>query len=335
MPPRKTRNSSYSLEQSATPQTKNYTTSGAGSATKRKWEDDQVDGYVSVITPTKAKRARTVGQNEYVTVYDASITPTRPQRNSRATRRRCDSDNGVELVREEKRLRAFRKKAPQSYLTKLVRATTQRMFVIKRQREETVEGPEEMVHIVGTTGNVYKVVIGKVPSCSCPDALKGNQCKHIVYVLRNVLKAKDYLQYQLAFLSSELFEIFQDAPLSPADSASKDDQGKRKPVDGDCPICFMEFDSAKDEVVWCKVACGNNIHKTCFQQWAASQKGKEVRCVYCRSPWESDNPDIHSLLETATVSEDGYINVAAAMGMSQERGRHTSLYTSLLPLELF
>ncbi|EEP80761.1 conserved hypothetical protein [Uncinocarpus reesii 1704] len=259
-------------------------------------------------TPTKTKRARTAGRGEAAS--DVNVTPTRKRKGTRSTPRKQGVDDDIEVVQEEKRLRPFRKKAPQTYLTKLARATTQRMFVVKRQREETTDGLEESVHIVGTTGNVYKVVIGKV--------------------LCNVLKVKDYLQYQLAFLSSELCDIFDNAPLSPVESASNDGQGKRKPIDGDCPICFMEFDAANDEVVWCKAACGNNIHKACFQQWVASQAGKEVRCVYCRSPWEGDKPDIQSLLETATVSEEGYLNVAGGMGLSQERGRHTSLYTPFL-----
>lgn len=92
------------------------------------------------------------------------------------------------------------------------------------------EVPEISFDIVGSTGNLYKTIIGKVPSCDCPDGLKGNQCKHICYgmcsrpgalffqstptylfglfllmacqVLLHALKAPGHLQYQLAFLSS-------------------------------------------------------------------------------------------------------------------------------------
>lgn len=56
------------------------------------------------------------------------------------------------------------------------------MIVLDRERLGTHEKPEEVVHIAGSTGNVYVVTIAKVPACSCPHALKGNQCKHIVYV---------------------------------------------------------------------------------------------------------------------------------------------------------
>lgn len=57
-----------------------------------------------------------------------------------------------------------------------------RMFVIDRTRGGTDELPEETIDMAGTTGNIYNITIGQVPSCTCPDHQKGNQCKHIVYV---------------------------------------------------------------------------------------------------------------------------------------------------------
>jgi SWIM zinc finger len=56
------------------------------------------------------------------------------------------------------------------------------MCVISRTRSDNEEIPEEVVEIAGTTGNVYNVKVNNEPSCSCPDAAKGNQCKHIIYV---------------------------------------------------------------------------------------------------------------------------------------------------------
>lgn len=54
--------------------------------------------------------------------------------------------------------------------------------MIGRTRGGTEAVPEEQFDMVGTTGNIYTVTIGKQPTCSCPDSRKGNQCKHIVYV---------------------------------------------------------------------------------------------------------------------------------------------------------
>lgn len=61
-----------------------------------------------------------------------------------------------------------------------------RMFVIERTREGTEEVPEEVIVMAGTTGNLYDVVIGLEPSCTCPDYMNGNHCKHIIYVCKRL-----------------------------------------------------------------------------------------------------------------------------------------------------
>jgi hypothetical protein len=85
---------------------------------------------------------------------------------------------------EEKRLRRFRNKPPTSYLERLDRVRTQRMFLIDRSRTTSSDGTheEEVFDIAGSTGNIYQVTINKNPDCTCPDASNGNQCKHIIYV---------------------------------------------------------------------------------------------------------------------------------------------------------
>lgn len=65
------------------------------------------------------------------------------------------------------------------------------------------------------------------------------------------------------------------------DAMDHDHDGKRKPLDGACPICFMDF-SPKDKTVWCQTGCGNNVHKVCFEQWARTSRASQgsIRCVY-------------------------------------------------------
>ena len=83
------------------------------------------------------------------------------------------------------------------------------------------------------------------------------------------------------FPRQELCEIYQGSPLSRQPTNPDDNTaGNRKPIEDDCPICFMEFEPAKEEIVWCKAACGNNIHKPCFDKWAATQRAQGVRCVF-------------------------------------------------------
>lgn len=194
------------------------------------------------------------------------------------------------------------------------------MIVIGRTRTDTDEFPREEIDIVGSTGNIYKVTIGQITSCTCPDHQKGNECKHKVYAMHTVLKAPENLVYQLAYLSSELREIFRGAPPIPTNtSSSNGTDGKRKPVEGECPICYQDYGPQKNELVWCKAACGQNIHKSCFAQWMAAQEGTAVRCVFCRTPWEVDYDDVQTLTKTRTINAEGYVNVADQFGMSGVR----------------
>lgn len=55
------------------------------------------------------------------------------------------------------------------------------MFAVSSSVNWTDGYPIMELGMAGTTGNLYTVTIGKVPSCSCPDNQKGNQCKHICY----------------------------------------------------------------------------------------------------------------------------------------------------------
>lgn len=61
------------------------------------------------------------------------------------------------------------------------------MFVVGQTVTGTDENPELEFDIVGSTGNIYRTVIRKEPTCSCPDARNGNQCKHICYGTFNAM----------------------------------------------------------------------------------------------------------------------------------------------------
>ncbi|GLA34623.1 hypothetical protein AnigIFM63309_008035 [Aspergillus niger] len=279
------------------------------SSRKRKANDQNVTPSTS--SKKSRRSAPNVPTKDSVEVVDLTgETPSPPKKRARAPA-------SYDEPAPERRLRRFRSHPPSSYLDRAARALSQRMFVVGHAVTEVDGAPEISFDIVGTTGNIYKTTIGKVPTCSCPDARKGNQCKHICYV--KALRAPQHLQYQLAFLSSELREMYNGSPISREQSnAEENKDGNRKPVEGDCPICFMEFEPDKEEIVWCRAACGNNIHKTCFQKWAATQQAQGVRCVYCRSPWQADaaNLNLDELVKGASVDSDGYVNVADQIGLS-------------------
>lgn len=247
------------------------------------------------------------------------------------------SRGGTRGAPTEKRLRKFRPCPPRSFDEIYRRATTQRFYVLTRTRCGTPECPEEVVELTGSTGNIYTVVVARQPTCDCPHALAGNQCKHVLYVLSRVLRAPFEYVYQLALLSSELREIFANAPPPPPASGeeegggSGDGDGRRKPVEGDCPICFCEMEAEGGEaVVWCRAACGQNIHKGCFETWAATKRrqaaggGKaEVTCPYCRSVWEGDEDVIKKIERNGVRNAEGYVNVASQLGISTERDYST------------
>ncbi|KAL9089909.1 MAG: hypothetical protein Q9159_002266 [Coniocarpon cinnabarinum] len=240
---------------------------------------------------------------------------------SKKGRKASKKENGKDKDDGEKRLARFRPRPTEAYKVLLERASTQRMFVINRTPSTDANGtPTEKIDIAGSTGNLYTVTIGHKPTCNCPHAEKGNECKHVVYVLTRTLKAPENLCYQRAFLSSELQTIFANAPPIPTAKGAddKNDDGLRKSWEGEeCPICCVEF-SNTEKILYCKAACGNNVHEHCFQQWAAQKRatGGGVTCPFCRSTWQEDEKKVGDVDLGNGVQKDGYVNLAGQLGLS-------------------
>lgn len=231
---------------------------------------------------------------------------------------------------EEKRLKRFRPKCPNAVLERIYRVRSQKMFILNRARDDSQGFPTEVFDVAGTTGNIYQVDICQIPTCTCPDSGKHGTCKHILYVLIKALKAPNDLRYQAALLTSELQQIFDNAP-PPSDGKTDDKAGKRKSLrEDDCPICYEGFEQGDNNTVFCRAQCGTNLHKECFRQWASQARAnsKPVTCVMCRSNWEeSEDIDTGHVLSEAKVGEDGYLNVGEALGMPTVRD--TSSYHML------
>ncbi|OBT74884.1 hypothetical protein VF21_06749 [Pseudogymnoascus sp. 05NY08] len=270
-----------------------------------------------------------VARTDLATFMPKSKTKAPRAKEPKRKREDFEGPKGGEHSRVEKRLHQFRERAPYKFQDRLDRAISQPMFLIDRERKLNSDGTHEVekFDMAGSTGNIYEVTIDKKPKCTCMDAtIRGNQCKHIIYVLVNVLKAPEHLQYQQALLSTELKEIFEHAPVTPQSSNGSEDTshpGKRKPIEGDCPVCVIEF-KPSDEILWCKAACGNNIHKTCFDQWAKSKPGP-VKCVYCRTVWKEDDDATKKIGKHGAKNKEGYVNVARQLGLSGVRD-HSSYH---------
>lgn len=247
---------------------------------RKKSVDDVESNHGAAKAPKRAKKVAKAPEGSSPKASSAAggkkpakATSSKPKRSTTnnswhadaAERRIAVSKRNTEKLgpdEPETRLREHVTEPSQSYHNALKKANKERMFVLDRERgvEEDCHAnhhdcPCEKVQMAGSTGNVYIVTISHLPSCTCPAGIynrKGGEklCKHAIYVLHNVLKAPDHLKQQNAFLTSELKELFSEAPALP--SAVAEDQpmdGNRKPLEDDCPICCMEFEEG-DEIVW-------------------------------------------------------------------------------------
>lgn len=148
--------------------------------------------------------------------------------------------------------------------------------------------------------------------------------------MKKVLNAPWDMVYQLALLSTELEQILAHAPpinglVGGNDGASSGD-GKRKPIEGDCPICYSELDPSGEDVTYCRAACGQNMHRDCFNTWAQTKGFKEAAtCPMCRSKWEDESPEdkVKRVNLAQGTTREGYVNVADQLGVSRERGELT------------
>ncbi|KAI0339081.1 hypothetical protein BDW22DRAFT_1362000 [Trametopsis cervina] len=243
----------------------------------------------------------------------------------------------------EKRMAMMKKRCPKATQERLERVALQRFFMIDRKRVDREGELREEFQVLGSTGNVYTVTVQKVPSCNCPDAMKGNHCKHILFVFAKVLQVpfESHVWYQKALLSTELEEIFASAPMAPNDvshprvleayarvtgktpaGAAGDDGKRRRKIEKgtECPICYEDMFGVQDSLLAFCDTCGNALHNECFGQWAKS-KGRNVTCPFCRAKWPVAPPATPG--PSRPRGQDGYLNLANAAGMSPVRDTST------------
>ncbi|KAJ5881727.1 RING finger domain-containing protein [Penicillium soppii] len=209
---------------------------------------------------------------------------------------------------------------------RLSRSKEQRMVILHHNIDEDSWSASPIItfKIAGSVGNVYTTLIKKVPSCDCPDnTFRRARCKHILYeALVNALSVTEDAVFQKSFSEGDLAQMIKSSALSRVDrlvaEAFKVTPSTRRTIEGECAICFMEMAQTED-IIWCERLCGNNLHDSCFKQWAGTCHGT-VTCVYCRAPWGQQDYDaqVESIL-AAGVPSGQYVNVASQLGMSTQR----------------
>lgn len=113
----------------------------------------------------------------------------------------------------ETRLRRFRPSCPIPIQQRIQRALSQRLYLIERGEvtDPDTDRASCSFAVLGSTGNVYNVQIGRTATCNCPDSIRTRGlCKHILFVLLRViaLPADSPLIYQSAWLTSEVQHMF-------------------------------------------------------------------------------------------------------------------------------
>jgi plasmid maintenance system killer protein len=291
------------------------------------------------------------------TTNEATIHPTTaPPRPTAAPKQKTTRS----AASKEKRLKRFRSSPTVKIQERIERALQQRLFLIDASTVSTnlhEGGSSITLSVLGSTGNVYEVTIQKVPHCSCPDAAKGNLCKHLLFVMLKVvgLPAHDQLVYQSAYLTDEVEKIIallqtrlqslgrdvvanEQVQKVHADMKkgikSDDDESNtvpRKDIDGqDCPICFDDLGSNLSQLTYCKGTCGTNYHKGCIQMWTRQSARSGPTCPSCRQPWIDVATGGKSKKDAASPSRsEGYDNLGRLQGQSSVRD--TSTYSTYSP----
>ncbi|KAF3005190.1 hypothetical protein E8E13_010717 [Curvularia kusanoi] len=64
-------------------------------------------------------------------------------------------------------------------------------------------------------------------------------------------------------------------------------QPRRKPAEGECPICKEEMNSDVDDLSFCSLSCGTNFHRACVDEWHSCFPDDRslIKCPLCRQKW--------------------------------------------------
>lgn len=140
------------------------------------------------------------------------------------------------------------------------------------------EGGAELFEVLGTTGNVYKVLIKRETrsTCTCQDFKnRGKMCKHIFCVL---MKHYSLNITQISDLEKNPHLGLNDVPSS---TSLRSDECE-------CSICFQNIDT----IEWVCERCQNHFHLDCVSEWFCilNKQNMPPSCPLCRHiHWRNRN----------------------------------------------
>ncbi len=116
--------------------------------------------------------------------------------------------------------RAARERGPSGAArARMERALSERLYLLERRASSPLR---HEFAVLGSTGNVYLVVVEKLPSCTCVDFVERHHiCKHLLFVYVKVLglPRDSPIPLQRALLRSELRQSLHDGPGQPSPGA--------------------------------------------------------------------------------------------------------------------
>ena len=263
---------------------------------------------------------------------------------------------------EEKRVARLRSAPTADIAVRIERALSQRLYLIEQSDiSSEEEGLQRRFAVLGSTGNVYEVIVGKRPHCSCPDCQRNHLCKHILFIMLKVLRlpADSYLIYQKALLQSELktiFSNFANQRMSSTVSAkaevveayrnsykntdnelnssavidlSAEEDEKEEVIrtepseDCDCPICFERI-----TITSCAGRKAGEAFETCLtcknhvhRDCLLKWLERSSSCCFCRAPWTLG--DSGETNKRKRSIENRFLNLGAIQGSSSHRDTST------------
>ncbi|TGO35022.1 hypothetical protein BHYA_0173g00160 [Botrytis hyacinthi] len=309
-------------------------------------EDDTVlPPAPSVFPAVQAPSVRNIQPNAKPKFVDLTFDDSSHKRERTATMSQAYIGDRIVLV-QEKRLEPFLPEPTTRFQNLLEDARTQELQCLDKwaspEHKDDVEFSRQLA-VLGTSGNVYMVIIEKKPECNCYEGIRDILCVHIVFILTQFLNLPAPLRHQTAFLEAELRCMMGDEIdwMSPV-STDKFCTQKSVEEQETCSICLENL-TGHEPIAWCRGQCGKNFHLQCIWTWAETnfQDGQpDITCGNCRTPWIWVGRELSFLIETAwnlqydisykeagyrtlsellkrDVSKEGYFNVAELVGIDE------------------
>lgn len=201
-------------------------------------------------------------------------------------------------------------------IKRIAKAHHERLYLIHRFRDSTQL--REGFDVMGSTGNVYKVCVGRQVSCTCMDFhLRRQVCKHLLFIYIKVMRLSGHLPIytRIRLDDEEIQQVFDEArhdpiaeamakpelrkawevavgykPSDGSESSSTPEaacEGKRLiPEEGDvCGVCYEDLEPGSVEgLEFCLESCGRPIHVDCLETWF-NTRGFARTCIWCRAIW--------------------------------------------------